>query len=279
MNQKLLVGATGMLGRHIYSRLESVEPIKVLSRQATSTTAGTITGDLLKPRTLSGCCDGIQTVISCAGASMSLGWRGGEASFHDVDWQGNRNLLAEAKRAGVQKFVYVAVNPAGAADDTIYVQAHENFVTDLRISGLDYTVVRPTGFFGFYVQALAQARQGWALVIGPGAARTNPIHEADVARACLDAIESGQDDMPVGGPEIFTRRQIAELALRIAGRSSSPRHVPAWAFRGMLPALRIANPRVHALFQFGIEVSLNDCIAPAYGVERLGDYLRTAFAT
>jgi uncharacterized protein YbjT (DUF2867 family) len=278
MTEVLVAGATGMLGRHICSQLQQRgDHVRALVRHPPPGLADIFVADLQSPDSLAGACTGITTVISCAGASMSLKRRNGRESFPDIDFVGNSNLLKEAKRAGVQKFVYVSLASAGNADRTVYVQAHERFVEMLRDSSIDYTVVRPTGFFGFYAEALAQAKRGTALVIGPGTAKTNPIHEADAARACIDAVASSRTEMVVGGPDVFTRRAVAELALVMAGSNKMPRHIPAWIFRAMLPLLRLADPRMHALFQFGIEVSLNDCIAPGYGRQRLGDYLLAVF--
>ena len=251
--------------------------MRALVRRPAAGFSDLFVADLQSPSTLEGACASMTTVISCAGASMSLKRRSERASFPDIDFSGNVNLLEEAKRAGVRKFVYVSLASAGTADNTIYVQSHERFVRKLHDASIDYTVVRPTGFFGFYAEALAQAKRGTALVIGPGTARTNPIHEADAARACVDAIGSNRTEMTVGGPDVFTRRAVAELALSIAGSSKMPRHVPPWIFRATLPLLRLADPRMHALFEFGIEVSLNDCIAPSFGTQRLGDYLAAAF--
>ncbi len=267
-----------MLGRHVCAQLqERGDHVRALVRRPAPGFLDSFVADLQSPPTLKGACDSMTTVISCAGASMSLKPRGERASFPDVDFSGNANLLEEAERAGIRKFVYVSLASAGGADNTIYVQSHERFVRKLYDATIDYAVVRPTGFFGFYAEALARARRGTALVIGPGTARTNPIHEADAARACIDAIDSDGLEKAVGGPDVFTRRAVAELALSIAGSSKMPRHFPPWIFRAMLPLLRVVDPRMHPLFEFGIEVSLNHCIAPGFGTQHLGDYLAAVF--
>src|SRR5688572_30703443 len=168
MTRILLAGATGMLGRHICSQLQQRgDRVRALVRRPAPGFSDLVLADLQSPASLEGACAGITTVISCAGASMSLKRRRERASFPDVDFAGNSNLLEEAKRAGVKKFVYVSVAPAGNADKTIYVRSHEQFIEKLRESSIEYTVVRPTGFFGFYAEALARAKRGTALVLGP----------------------------------------------------------------------------------------------------------------
>ncbi len=70
-----------------------------------------------------------------------------------------------------------------------YARAHESFVVLLRDSGLPSTVVRPTGFFSVFGESLHMARKGRGILIGSGGARTNPVHEEDVAAVCVEALD------------------------------------------------------------------------------------------
>ena len=58
-----------------------------------------VQADVQKPSTLLGICDGADVVISTVGLTKASA----EVSCYDVDLMGNRNLLAEAKRANVKK--------------------------------------------------------------------------------------------------------------------------------------------------------------------------------
>jgi nucleoside-diphosphate-sugar epimerase len=51
------------------------------------------------------CCDGIDIVISSVGITKQTDG----LSYIDVDYQANLNLLNEAQKSGVSKFVYVSV--------------------------------------------------------------------------------------------------------------------------------------------------------------------------
>ncbi len=53
---------------------------------------------------LSEVCDGIDVVISSLGITRQKDG----FSYEGVDYQGNLNLLEEAKRAGVKKFIYIS---------------------------------------------------------------------------------------------------------------------------------------------------------------------------
>src|SRR5262245_25595109 len=60
-------------------------------------------GEVTRPETLRGLCDGIEVVFSSIGITRQAG----KASYTQVDYQGNKNLLDLALAASVRKFVYV----------------------------------------------------------------------------------------------------------------------------------------------------------------------------
>ena len=271
----LLAGATGVLGAEVAKRLEASQiPFRCLVRRPSSGAVNQAAGDLLQPESLKRAMDGVDAVISCAGASMKLGGIGDRASFYKVDAQGNQNLLNAARAANAKKFVYVSLASADKLRHTEYSDAHEKFVESLKRSSMDSTVVRPTGFFRFNLEILKMAKNGRVAIVGDGSARTNPIHEADVAAACVEALQSGSKELPVGGPEVFSRRRVVEMAFEAVGRTPKVMQLGRGLIGTMIAPMRLLNPRLHALMYFGQEVSLVDVIAPAYGQQRLGDYFR-----
>ena len=276
----LVAGATGTLGRAAVRQLKAQgDFVRGLGRFVPTLRPlpldETFEGDLTNPESLEGCCDGVDTVLSCAGASMRLDTWGDRVSFTAVDFAGNRNLLAEAQRAGVGRFVYVSLHAAERLLRTEYARAHEGFVALLRSSGLPFTVIRPTGFFGFFGEILRMAQKGQGVVIGSGAVRTNPIHEDDVAAVCAEAVRGGESEISAGGPGTFTRREIVELAFDVAGKTPRVRSVPPWLFRGLIAPVRPLNPRIHALMAFGAAVSTIDVVAPAVGKRDLRTYFHS----
>jgi uncharacterized protein YbjT (DUF2867 family) len=187
-----LAGATGVLGRHVAGLLSgSGCSFRALGRDpsklAELSAAETRVCNLTQPASLRGVCDGADVLISCAGAPVSFSSRD-RSSFSAVDDAGNSNLLAEAQRAGISKIVYVSVVLSSTILSTEYVAAHERFVEKLSTSGLDFTVVRSTGFFYVFESFVDLASKGLLALPGRGMSKTNPIHEADVARACVEAI-------------------------------------------------------------------------------------------
>lgn len=276
MENVLVAGATGRLGRLVVSELLARGAgVRALARRPERMPAApgceVRRADLLDPRSLEGACDGVAAVVSCAGAPMDLRSRE-RTSFAAVDDAGNRHLLDAARRAGVGKFVYVSLAGADVLAHTAYAAAHERFAAALAASGLAYTVVRPTGFFYFFDEILAQARRGLGFVVGPGTARTNPVHEADVAACCADALAGVEREVAVGGPDVFTRREVVELAFDVAGRAPRVASVPPGVVRGLAVVARPFNPRLAGLLAFGAEVGLVDVLAPPRGRRTMRAY-------
>ncbi|MBD1207384.1 MAG: SDR family oxidoreductase [Ignavibacteria bacterium] len=291
MNEQKIViaGAGGAVGKHLVAQLQDSHSLTLLTRSraklATSQVAtASIEGDtsslriaeadVLRTDTLQGLLEGAHTVISTVGASLDLRAMSDKRSFMDVDFAGNSNLLEEAQRAGVRRFVYLSAFGAESMP-TAYTQAHEALVRRLKASGLEYGIVRPTGFFYVNLEFLGMAKSGVASVIGNGRARTNPIHEADVAKACAElALKEGSTEMNIGGPETFTRQEIAELAFTVLGKKPRVMHVPALMPRVMKPLIAPFNKRIGDLVEFLGYVATHECVAPSYGEKRLEDYFR-----
>jgi uncharacterized protein YbjT (DUF2867 family) len=277
----LICGATGHLGQHVLKHAGSRGCfIRALVRteQQQSDLLGFAhevhRGDLTRAETLQGACSDVDAVISTAGASVHINIRG-SAGFHEIDLAGNRNLLAEATRSGVKKFVYVSVVATPELARTAYVSAKEEFAGLVARSGLDYQIVRPTGFFSAFADLVGMARRGPLPMVGDGTARTNPIDDEEVAIACLEALESSERERSIGGPEVYTRKEIAEMVFAAVGRQARYRKVPAALVRAGGRVVRLFNQRLGDLTEFYLAVARHDVVAPAYGSRRLGDYLKT----
>lgn len=276
----LVAGATGALGRPVVASLAARGwRVRALTRDATKAVAGAaevVAGDALVPSSLAGVMEGCDAVFSCLGASIdpspARGWR----SYAAVDVPANRALIAAARSAGVRRFVYVSAHHDDAMKRTLqYVAAHEAVVDTLRASGLSYGVLRPTGFFSAFGMLLDLARQGPVPLMGDGRAVTNPLHEADLAEACADAVEGvGPDEVSLGGPEVLSRRDAVDLAFAALGKPPRVVSMPAGLVRALCWPLRLVLPRTAHITEFVAHVSTHDCVAPARGTHTLAAYLR-----
>lgn len=276
MKKLLIAGATGGLGIACVQAAKAagwwvrgtgrrIERIQSLADECVS-------ADVLAPGALDGIAGGIDAVLSCLGAPLSLSVPDRQSPF-EIDTEGNRRILDQARRSSVRRFVYVSMHLGDGYRHTAYVRAHEQFVAMLRQSGISCTVIRPTGIFWALAEMLDFARKGVIPVTQGGTARTNPVHEADVAKVCIEALDGGPDEIGVGGPEILTRKQIAEHMFRAIGKPPRTVSIPSTAFRLIGKLQSVGNPRKRELFEFFAAVTTADCVAPAIGKRTLADYL------
>ena len=146
--------------------------------------------------------------------------------------------------------------------------------TYLHLNIIDHAVIEPTGFFSSFEVLLRLVRPGVAPLIGDGTAQTNPIHEKDLAPVCADAIEHGYGTLPVGGPEVLSRRAIFERAFEAVGKKPRFVRLPDGYVNVNRWIVSRLDPRLGALMAFFKAVSQTDIIAPAYGSRRLDDFFR-----
>lgn len=277
MRRVLLAGATGAVGyEFLHQAKQSGWWIRTLSRDPARGAklkkvadecafADAATTDL------TAYCEGVDAVVSCLGASVSLG-AAERRSFIDVDTVANLALLAAAKRAGVRRFVYVAAHVEESYRETNYIAAHEAVVERLAESGISHTVVRPTGIHAAFHDFLKMARWGFGLVVGSGHARTNPIHQRDVARALVENLEGGPASLSIGGPEVMSRRAIVEAAFEALEKKPRIFSMPAGLMRLEGRIAGRFRPRLGELLEFVAAVSESECVAPVYGQRSLRGY-------
>jgi uncharacterized protein YbjT (DUF2867 family) len=271
----LVAGATGYLGGHVAREFKDRgHHVRALARSPEKldplrdSLDEVFQAEITQPHTLEGACDGIDIVFSSVGITKQKG----NLTFEDVDYQGNRNLLEVARTAGVKKFIYTSVFRGPSLLHLDIIKAHEDFVTVLKASGMEYAVIRPNGFFSDMGEYLKMARKGRVYLIGRGDNRINPIHGADLAQVCVDAVDREASEIDVGGPEVFTHREIAQLALKSAGRPKRITSIPVGLMRSIVFLTRRFNRHQGELLAFFTEATTADAVAPATGSRSLGDY-------
>jgi uncharacterized protein YbjT (DUF2867 family)/alpha-beta hydrolase superfamily lysophospholipase len=227
-----------------------------------------VQGEVTQPESLAGTCEGIDVVFSSIGITKQAG----KLTFKDVDYQGNLNLLQAAIAAGVKRFVYVSVFDGPSLLHLEIVKAHEDFVAELRSSGLSYAVLRPTGYFSDMGEFFDMANTGRVFLFGAGANKINPIHGADLAVACCDQLEGQDVELDVGGPDTLSYREIATLALEALGKPVKITSLPTWLGWLLVSAVRVFNRHKGGLLAFVVTMATRDVVAPSTGTRSLADH-------
>ncbi len=277
MKRVLVAGATGYLGGYVAAEFKARGHfVRAMARspeklgRLRDSLDETVRAEITRPQTLDQVCQGMDAVFSSVGITRQKDG----LTFRDVDYQGNLNLLEAALKAGVGKFIYVSVFNGPSLTHLAIVRAHEDFVRELKRSGIDYAVVRPTGYFSDLGEFLEMAKKGRVYLIGPGRNRVNPIHGADLASCCVDALDSAEKEIDVGGPEVLTYRRIAEAAFETLGKPIRITVVPSWLVRAIVAVVKVFNRHQGELLSFFATMMTSEVVAPKTGTRTLEEHFR-----
>ena len=124
------------------------------------------------------------------------------------------------------------------------------------------------------------ARSGRIYLFGDGSNRINPIHGADLADVCVDALEGQEPQLDVGGPEVFTYREIAELAFETLGEPEKITCISKPVISAVVGAMRWLTPvKVYGPVQFMASVMTMDVLGQSRGNRRLAEHFRDSNRT
>lgn len=283
MRRVVVAGSSGYVGRYVVRELKQrgyfvraltrdaqrlAEPGPFASPAVREHCDEVFVGEATRPETLAGLFDGIDVAFSSIGISRQ---RDG-LSFAQVDFAANRNVFDAARAAGATKLVYVSLWDPDALAHLAIVREHEKVVGLLRSSGVAHCIVRPSGYFSDMGVLVDMAKRGRVFIVGRGGNRMNPIHGADVARVCADAIESPAEDLGAGGPDVLTQQQAAELAFEVLGKQPKLLHLPVPLLRGVARVIGLLNRHFGDLAEFLVTAGEVDGVAPRAGTIKLREY-------
>ena len=234
----LLTGATGFIGPKVAHALRAQgRDVRALVRKPEQATqlggwgVELAAGDITDPVAVRAALDGCTHVINLVAIIQ-----GRPADFHRVMTEGNRNLVAAAKDAGVERFVLMsALGTSETAKDTVpYYAAKWAEERDVVASGLEYTILRPSFVFGRDGGALPtfirQVRLSPVVtVIGSGLQRSQPIWVEDVAATVAQSVDHPQAANRVfelGGPDTVDWNGLYTTIAKVLGKRRKLVHVP-----------------------------------------------------
>lgn len=279
MSTIILFGSTGHLGRRVAAELvaRGYNPACVVrhegkARELLPAGVKLKVAEASNPEAIEGITEGFEVVVSCLGKSVSPNDRS-KSTFREVDLEANTNILKDAVRSSVKKFVYVSALNSERYTHLEYFRVHHEFSEILKKSGLDYSIIKPPAIFSAFLDVIIMARKGQLVNMGSGEHKTNPIYEGDLAKVVVDAIDQPNAVIEAGGKETYTRKQLNEIIQQQVNPGKKLRTIPVGLVKGMLPLLRLFDRNTYDKFAFFVEVLQHDVIAPRVGEMRFEEYV------
>jgi uncharacterized protein YbjT (DUF2867 family) len=279
----LVTGGTGFVGPKIVNALvDAGHLVRVLERKpGTWKRAGlrcqdAVQGDVTDAESVRRAASGCEAVVQMVAIIM-----GSSRDFERVMEEGTRNVIAAAQEVGVKRFVLMSA--LGTNEETRnlvpYYHAKWTMEQDVKASGLEHVIFRPSFVFGKDGGSLQQFRRIARLapvtpVVGKGPQRIQPIWVDDVAAyfaAGLEKPEAANRTFEVGGPDIVTWNELWSRLKRAMGARRPTMHIPIRLMRAQAAVMeRLPKPLVTrdqlSMLELGHNVVTNDDAVDTFGL-------------
>ncbi len=245
--QVTVFGGSGFIGRAIVEALAhqgylvrvACRRIELAEKVKTAGDVGQITlmrTNLRVPESIGVALAGSQFVINAAG----IPFQRGKQRYDAVHVAGARAIAEAANAHGVQRLVHISgIGADSRGSKNRYVQSKVEAESAI-IAGFDTaTILRPSVVFGpgdvlFNRLGKIAALPSWVSpfmpVVGSGKARVQPVFVGDVAAAAVAVLarpDTAKSVIELGGPRVYTYRELAALTLHEIGREKPIIGVPA----------------------------------------------------
>ena len=228
-------GGSGFIGRYLVKRLAAEGwVVRVAVRDP-------VAAAFLKPAGNVGqivplCCnqrDDGAVAAAVAGADAVVNLVGilyefGGQRFEAIHSEGPARIGRAATAAGVVRYVQVSAIGADPSSPSLYARSKAAGEAGARAAFPGATIIRPSivigpedGFFNRFAR-MAQLAPALPL-IGGGRTRFQPTYVGDVADGLMAALRRGDSagrTYELGGPRVYTFRELMELMLRIIDRKT-----------------------------------------------------------
>lgn len=291
-------GGSGFIGRNIVRELaqqgaqvtvgcRDVDGAKHLKVQGVVGQVTPVHVDVTRGEGIAALLDGADMAINLCG----ILFESGRNRFDAVQGTAAGLIATEAAKAGVSKFVHVSAIGADAGSASRYARSKAAGEAAVQSAFPTATILRPSVVFGpdddFFNRFGAMAEKAPFLpLIGGGRTKFQPVYVDDVARAALAALTSDAAEgriYELGGPTIYSFRELMELVVAQTGRKCRLIDIPFWlatlqaAFLERLPTPPLTRDQVvllkkdnvvsqgaATLKDLGIEPTACEAILPTY---------------
>ena len=298
MKKVLILGGTGFVGRHLCEKLAELPcRVTVVTRRRSNAQHLQMLPmlDIAELASMEGA--SLMPLLAAHDAVVNLVaiLHGNEAAFEKAHVQLPLELARACDAAGQRRIVHISALGASVDSASMYQRSKARGEAVLLGSGLDVSVLRPSVIFGSedkFLNTFASLQQVFPVIpLAGSSARFQPVWVEDVVTAIVKCLE---DKTTIGqtfeacGPEVFTLRQLVQLAGHysgindgegrpIIGLPDSLARLQAWLMelapgepilsRDNLDAMKtdnIASGKLPGLTALGITPSALSAVVPFY---------------
>lgn len=262
----LIAGGSGRLGSQIVRLLSARGlPVRILARDVgraghlQGPLVEVVSGDARDIEAVRRALVGVQTVISAVHGFAGTG----NDNPRTVDGEGNSNLIRAAQAEGVAHFILMSILGAAPDHPTELFRMKYQAEQQLRASGLDWTIIRPSAYMETWADLLGQplVKTGKTQIFGRGDNPINFVSVYDVARfvelAVVDPAMKGVL-VEVGGAENLSMRQVVQKFEMVLGQAGKISAIPRPMMRLMAVPMRLVNERLARQIQMAIVMDTAD---------------------
>ncbi len=315
MKDKLVTvfGGTGFIGRHLVQRLAaSGARVRVAVRHPDDVEILMTMGDV-------GQIAGIRASVvhegsvrqAVAGADavvnlVAILYESGRRTFDSIHRQGAETVARAAAEAGVGSLVHMSALGADPASHSVYATSKAAGEAAVRAAFPRAAILRPSvvfgpqdGFFNLFASLarfspalpvfgcpMPSLRNGVPDIYGDGGVKFQPVHVGDVADAIMVCLRDGATagkTFELGGPTVYSFKEIMEIVLRETGRRRLLLPLPYWVaslqatFLQLLPRPLLTTDQVEllkhdnvvsgkqpGLADLGIAATAAEIVVPSY---------------
>ena len=267
MPHLLIVGANGVLGSAttkyflrqgfevsalIRNREKAIELEKV--------GATILQADITNPGSLKNIFKEVDVVLTAAHGMLGKG----KKKSGNVDNEGHKLLINEAKKSEVKHFIYTSTISASPDHPIDFFRTKYLIEEYLKSSGMSYTVLRLPAFMEWHAYNLLAkniVENGKATIFGKGTNPINLIAVKDVV-AAIDKIALNEayynKIIHLAGPQNISRNEIAELYGNALNIKPKIRHVPIQLLKILSVLFQPIHPGIARIMKLTIHTEKSD---------------------
>ncbi|WP_298269776.1 complex I NDUFA9 subunit family protein [Geobacter sp.] len=223
-----LAGGTGFVGGHLRRELlargHTLRLLVHRRKDGMEQGVEQVEGDVTRLDSFAPAVAGCDATVNLVGIIREFPGRG--MTFEKLHVEATRNVVVAARRAGVRRHLQMSALGTRPDATSRYHQTKWRAEEEVRGSGLDWTVFRPSIVFGpkdDFVNKLAGYIKGYPAVpvIGDGKYRLQPVSADDVARCFALALEMPEtvgQTYELCGPERIVYNDLLDTIGRVLGK-------------------------------------------------------------